>query len=94
MKNKITKITKEMLENFDNAIKAWKFEDGDYGDPKSMKKVYAADRRQLNSVYHRIVNGEYASAGNYARGLDTIIRDVIPNDIYDVIMKASEIMEG
>ena len=82
----IKRINKEMLENFDKMIKEWKWNEGDYGDPKFMKKVYAADRRCLNTVYRCIVNGKYAAAGKYASNLDTIIREQIPNDIYDIIM--------
>jgi hypothetical protein len=80
------KITKEMLDNFDNVIREWKWNKGDYGDPKSMKKVYASDRKNLNSFYTLIEKGDYCKAGRYASNLDTIIRDIIPDDIYDIIM--------
>jgi hypothetical protein len=76
------KITKTMLENFDKAIREWKYNDGDCGDPAEMKKVYAKDRRQLNRVYNYIVEGDYKLAGMLAQNLDTIIRYQIPNDIW------------
>jgi heme oxygenase len=96
MKKKAKKITKEMLAEFAKGIKEWKLDnnttfqkmelESDLKEEKKMRKAYAADRKDLRVVYGFIVDGEYEMAGKYADNLDTIVRELIPLDIWEIIV--------
>lgn len=74
-------LTKNMLDNFKRNIDNWVNPSPD----KTMDKVYATDRKQLLSVYNYCLKSEYKRAANLAYKLDTVVRDQIPNDVYDFL---------
>lgn len=47
-----------------------------------MKAVYRQDAQDLQAVRRSIVKGDYKTAANLARQLDTAVRDKIPEELY------------
>jgi hypothetical protein len=50
---------------------------------KSLDKVYKADRRQLMAIRSALAVGRIKTAFRMANRLDTIVRDVIPTNVYE-----------
>ena len=80
------RITKKQIEKFEKVIRVWKAE-GAMKRDKQMVLCYKNDRKDLRNIVSLIKRGEYEEAGNVAYWLDTVVRDLIPEEIYDVIMK-------
>lgn len=76
-------FTAAQLNKFRKAIMAWIWE-----DEKDTRMVEACnqDRADLMAVLDAIKSGDYKTAAWQAGRLDTIVRDIIPNDIYDALM--------
>lgn len=70
------------LEEFEKAIRDWKNTDKRY---TTLNKVYASDRKDLRAVLKALKEGNMKKAKDLTWHLDTIVRDVIPNDIYEAI---------
>ena len=52
-----------------------------------MAKVYEADRKDLMKVYKLLQQGKIEDAEKVVYDLDTIVREKIPNAIYNLITK-------
>ena len=74
-------ITKKMMDDFKQSIKAWKHNK----QTMDIKDVYAKDRKDLMQVYKYIEKKEYDKAYDKAYWLDTVVRDQIPTDIYNFL---------
>ena len=77
---------KEMLARFTERINKWR----EYDDRK-LKSVYTADRKQLRHVRSLIRQRKYQEAHDAAMHLDTIIRDLVPEEIWDFLEEKLEI---
>jgi len=78
-----TMIAESMIAEFEKAIKGWK---ACADDDNEMKRVYISDRKDLRKVLSLIKVGKIEEASIKAYWLDTVVRDVIPNDVYNYIM--------
>ena len=81
MKIKIELDISNEIEQFNNAIDAWR----NKGDDEIANKVYAKDRKDLREVLHYFQEGNLKKAYNKASYLDTIVRDVIPNSVWRIL---------
>lgn len=52
-----------------------------------MMEVYESDAEQLRDVAQHIEQGAMAQAGDLAIKLDTILREQIPQDVWDMITR-------
>lgn len=77
------KITKKLIAKFLKAINAWK----ENKETKDLKAVYAEDRVDLMCIYNLCKEGNLKQAASMANQLDTIVRDVIPEDLYEAIFE-------
>ena len=71
----MVKISKKDLTQFERSIRKW-------------EKEILKDVRYLEKVKGLIEKGELVKAFNYANDLDTIIRDQIPEELYDKLSQA------
>ena len=71
------------MEEFKKRIENWKSDE----DDKEMAKVYEADRKDLMKVYKLLQQGKIEDAEKVVYDLDTIVREKIPNAIYNLITK-------
>jgi hypothetical protein len=78
-------ITKVELEEFRLDINKW-IATGDDTEDKEMLKTYAGDRKELKHILDLIKRGSLKRASERIYKLDTIVRDVIPRQIYREIM--------
>lgn len=76
------KITPKQIRRFNDAIRNWFCPDS---EDSSLVRAYIKDRLDLLGVLDLIKMGNFRQAGESARDLDTIVRDQIPRDIYDII---------
>jgi hypothetical protein len=78
---------KRDLVRFAAKIAAWK-RDGDKwaaeGD-REMAEVHEKDVGDLQAIYNAVRRGDYRDAARLARNLDTLVRDQIPNRLYNAI---------
>jgi len=70
------------LEAFDKRIKAWQPE---RGSDAATKKFYATDRKDMRAVLSACRKGDWIRAGDLAGHLDTILRDEIPQLLWDTM---------
>jgi hypothetical protein len=71
------KLTNKMMDKFKRSIIKWT------GLNSAMKHVYAKDRKDLREVYNLLRQKEFEKAKEKAYWLDTIVRDQIPEDVYN-----------
>jgi hypothetical protein len=57
------------------------------GDSDDMRKLYTRDRRDLRLVLSWYKIGKWEAAGELAQGLDTAVREMIPDPIWNSITK-------
>jgi hypothetical protein len=76
------RITKKMLQEFEAVIEEWS-----QNPPvdKDLVSVYAADRKQMRAVIKLIQAGKVKLAAKRAMELDTILREQIPEALYDAL---------
>ena len=77
------KLTKKMIKEFESEIKDW-CEDAEETDPE-MIKAYEDDREDLEYIRDLMVEGDYDYAAQRAGDLDTVVRDQIPEAIWDFL---------
>lgn len=78
------KITKKDMASFQKSIRAWK---NNFKD-KEMVACYKKDRKDLRKVLSLIKKGKYSQAGKLAWDVDTIVREQIPQKVYNIIAEA------
>ena len=85
MKTKIT-ITLDMdaIDLFEKIIERHRYED----EGTEMKKMFTQDRRDLRKVLSSYKTGKWAKGGSLASNLDTAVREMIPDPIWDALMNA------
>lgn len=66
-----------MMDKFKRSINKWS------GGNSGLKHVYAQDRKDLREVYNLLRQKEFDKAKEKAYWLDTIVRDQIPQDVYN-----------
>ena len=88
MKVKITIDITKPVRDFEKAIKAW---DCGKEDEKDLSAADAADRKDLQKVLDLFKKGEFKKSFNAAWGLDTIVRDQIPDSVYDICHNVSQL---
>lgn len=76
----------QMVANFKKAIDAWECDDAE----PDMKKMYTKDRKDLRKVLTQFKNKKYVKAFNMACDLDTLVRDQIPDDVYELMLDADQ----
>lgn len=76
------KITKDILKRFETVIENWV---PDEKDPHDLRKVYTDDRRTMRGVLKAIQDGNLKLAAKRMANMDTILRDNIPQDLYDIL---------
>lgn len=74
-------ITKKMLKSFESAIKRWKDENED----PEMLNVYSEDRLALTNILEALRENNNKKAWELIENLDTIVRDQVPEAIYDIL---------
>ena len=79
-------ITKRDLGQFEKNIKAWKAHNFLYD--REFVKQYVKDRKDLRMIVSLIKKGNLVMAGRKAWLLDTIVREQIPNKIFNIIDSA------
>ena len=88
MKNKKTMKTKAtMIKEFQANIKDWVWN----GDKKAVEydetvEVHTKDQKDLRKILSLFKAGNQKEAGELAYNLDTVVRDVIPTDLYDIVV--------
>ena len=70
------------LEAFDKRIKAWQPEKGDNA---SMRKMFTEDRKDMRAVLSACRKGDWGRASYLAGHLDTIVRDEIPDYLWETM---------
>lgn len=80
-------ISAGMLQSFKDEIDSWTWTDD---ESERMLKAYAQDRSDLTKVLRLCEKGEYKKAYKLACGLDTIVRELIPESVYSYIEEKSE----
>lgn len=83
----IKTITEGDLSYFETKIDNWK---EDNKKDKKMVEAYTKDRKELRIILGFVKKGKYKEAGEHAYFLDTVVRDVIPSKIYNIIIDAYE----
>lgn len=83
MKNIV--ITKEQIKNFQEVIKRWEAT-GYMKQDKEMVECYRKDRADLREVVSLLKRGKFEEAGSKICFLDTVVRDVVPDDIYRAVV--------
>lgn len=79
-------ITEKDLAQFEKNIKAWKAHNFLYD--REFVKQYVKDRKDLRMIVSLIKKGNLVMAGRKAWLLDTIVREQIPNKIFNIIDSA------
>lgn len=69
----------QALVQFQQSIEGWRPSKGESA------KVYTADRAQMTEVLTLCRRGQWSDAYNKARHMDTILRDHIPDALWDAI---------
>ena len=59
------------------------------GDDDYLAEAYERDAEDLRAVRDAVARGDLAEAGRLAYDLDTYVRDEIPKQLYNAIMKAA-----
>lgn len=76
-------MNETLLAEFVTAINNWRSDSKE----RSWRSVYAADRAELRKVLSLCRKGALATAYNEACRLDTIVRDEIPQSVWDVLVE-------
>lgn len=98
----------EMLDGLEEVIQSWVIPERycvealkDGHDADELREAYKADRRDLRKVYKLIKDNKLKKAINVGYDLDTEMRELIPDDVWeyllthgDVNCQAKENMEG
>jgi hypothetical protein len=69
----------------ERTIDQWRAEPGDKVD---LRKCYAKDRKDLRHVLSLYKKGQWAKAGEFSSHLDTMVREMIPDPIWEAIQTA------
>ena len=77
------KPTKEMLERFKTNIRAWTWNNK---KEKDMVRLCKRDRADMYKIMTLLRNKKYAEAGKAMYYLDSIVRDAIPLNLYDLMV--------
>lgn len=73
------------MKKFDKNIKAWAKNAVGEKD-KELAKGYRDDAKDLRRVYDLMLDGEYKKARRELEDLDTLVRDQVPNTVYNFLM--------
>jgi hypothetical protein len=84
MKTKVESIAPELVNEFKLAINRW----ARCGKSTDLAPVYKTDAKALRVVLSLLLEGRVSQAANKAQVLDTIVRDQIPNKLWDIMMEA------
>jgi len=80
---KLAKEEKDkMIQEFRDAIKNWTDPKGPRTD---LEKAYTSDRKALRKGLSLFRQGKYKEASSHLFMLDTIVRDQIPQSVYDFL---------
>lgn len=79
--------TDKMVEDFKAAINKWRHCPN---DDQEMIDCYKDDRGDLTLVLEMMKQGEYAQAWDRVADLDTIVRDQVPENVYDFLMSVGD----
>lgn len=60
------------------------------GDDANMRKCYTQDRKDLRRVLTLYKRGSWRQAGEFASHLDTMVREMVPDSIWQAIQTAYE----
>ena len=74
-------MQKDMISRLDKAINSWTHSE----NTKDISKVYANDRNDLRHIRSLFRQGKIKECQKAIYHLDTIVRDQIPCDMYDLI---------
>lgn len=77
------RIKKQYIKDFEKAIKAWKAQ---RGDDKELIACYKNDRADLRKIVSFIKKRQFKEADEAIYELDTVVRDQVPEEIYDLIV--------
>lgn len=82
----------KQLKPFRVAIKEWKFNPSKFpkDERDQMKECYADDRAVLRQFAAAYLRGDFGSAYRKAYNMDTILRDMIPQDIWNTITNENQ----
>ena len=79
------KITKTLLNKFEKAIKAWDCSVQAKKNDPEFAKMYMKDRRDLRKALNLLKKSKIKEAAEKIYWLDTIVRDQVPQEIYDLL---------
>lgn len=79
--------TDKMIKDFERAIKNWRHEPD---DDQEMIDCYSDDRKDLKHALKLMTLGMYEQAWDIVAGLDTIVRDQVPEDVYNFLMRIGD----
>jgi len=74
---------KDLCDAFAEAIRAWR-DTSKRPEPK-MVKCYTSDRVQMRHVLSLFRQGKILQSARAAYDMDTILRDLIPNGMWDIM---------
>jgi hypothetical protein len=72
------------FEAFDKRIKAWQPDKG-RGATKDYAAMFTQDRKDMRAVLSACRKGDWGRAAELAGSLDTILRDEIPDYLWDTM---------
>jgi len=81
-------MNKKLLKEFDKSIESYRTMEGynyDEEDRKEMSEVHESDAEDLREIYDLCSDDNFKEAYRNARHLDTLVRDLIPQGIWDII---------
>lgn len=76
------------LQRFQTSIDHWYQFTSKLEEPEAMDWA-RQDRRDLQAVYRAVKTSQYRTAFNRAERLDTLVRDQIPNRLYNFLAKTN-----
>lgn len=81
--------TKAIL-RMDQIIDSWR---ASPGEDAEMRKCYTQDRKDLRRVLTLYKRGSWKQAADFADSLDTLVREMIPDPIWDSIQSTNSYEE-
>jgi len=80
------KPSQELVDRFADIIRGWR--DTSAHPRPGLVKAYTKDRKVLRHVLSLFRRGKYLEAGLEAQSMDTILRDIIPDEAWRLMCDA------
>lgn len=78
-------LDENAIHQMESIINRWK---ASPGDDASLRKGYTQDRKDLRHVLSLYKKGEWQQAAEFSSSLDTMVREMIPDSIWNSVHDA------